>query len=109
MFPTVQCGTVGNLLSRLPDYGSVAARCSRDTRRVIDGRGSTPVDSQQVTEQVRSLVDGSGLSREQFARRIGTSRTRLSTYVPDGVTPSAALLVRMRNLVGRIQHDESNR
>lgn len=38
----------------------------------------------------------------QFARRIGTSRPRPSTYLSGTVTPSAALLARMHNLVGRI-------
>jgi DNA-binding transcriptional regulator YiaG len=56
----------------------------------------------QVAQQVASLVEQSGLTREQFARRVGTSRTRLSTYISGTVTPSAALLARMHNLVHRM-------
>jgi transcriptional regulator with XRE-family HTH domain len=42
------------------------------------------------------LDSESRLSRAEFASRIGTSPSRLSTYVTGKVTPSAALLVRMR-------------
>jgi transcriptional regulator with XRE-family HTH domain len=38
----------------------------------------------------------SGLSRAEFAARIGTSPSRLSTYATGKVVPSAAMLVRMR-------------
>ncbi len=54
-----------------------------------------------VADEVRALVDLSGLSLSEFASRIGTSRTRLSTYRSGRVTPSAALMVRMRRLVHR--------
>lgn len=40
----------------------------------------------------------SGLSRAEFASRVGTSASRLSTYVSGRVTPSAALLLRMRRV-----------
>jgi transcriptional regulator with XRE-family HTH domain len=46
--------------------------------------------------EVRRLVDESGLTRADFASRIGTSASRLSTYVNGKVTPSAALLLRMK-------------
>lgn len=42
------------------------------------------------------LVRASGLSRAEFASRIGISASRLSTYVTGKVTPSAALLLRIR-------------
>ncbi len=54
-----------------------------------------------VAADVGSLVVKSGLSMADFARRIGTSRTRLSTYRTGRVTPSAALLERMRRLAER--------
>ncbi len=53
-----------------------------------------------VAATVRDLVTRSGLSTEEFARRIGTSRSRLSTYRTGRVTPSAALVHRMQHLVG---------
>lgn len=56
-----------------------------------------------VAADVRDLVRRSGLDREEFARRVGTSRSRLSTYAGGSVTPSAALVERMRQLVRRIE------
>lgn len=53
-----------------------------------------------VAERVRALIAASGLSQLEFASRIGTSRSRLSTYGTGKVVPSAALMVRMENLVG---------
>ena len=53
----------------------------------------------QVASEVRELVGHSGLSRQEFADRIGTSRSRLSTYMAGKVMPSAALMVRMRRVV----------
>lgn len=55
----------------------------------------------EVAAEVRSLVDATGLGAAQVARRLGTSRSRLSTYRSGRVTPSAALLVRLRGLVAR--------
>jgi hypothetical protein len=51
-----------------------------------------------VAAEVDQLVRASGLSRAEFASRIGTSASRLSTYATGKVTPSAALLVRMRSI-----------
>lgn len=52
----------------------------------------------EVASEVKRLVDVSGLSQRDFADRIGTSRSRLSTYVSGKVMPSAALMVRMRRV-----------
>ncbi|MDQ2874873.1 MAG: helix-turn-helix transcriptional regulator [Actinomycetota bacterium] len=52
----------------------------------------------QVASEVRELVGRSGLSRQDFADRMGTSRPRLSTYMAGKVVPSAALMVRMRRV-----------
>jgi DNA-binding transcriptional regulator YiaG len=49
-----------------------------------------------VAQEIVHLVKRSGLSRVDFASRIGTSPSRLSTYATGKVTPSAALMVRMR-------------
>lgn len=52
-----------------------------------------------VAAEVRELIQRSDLSRAEFASRIGTSASRLSTYATGKVIPSATLLVRMRRLV----------
>ena len=53
-------------------------------------------EREEVASEVRNLVGRSGLSKKDFAERIGTSRSRLSTYMSGKVIPSAALMVRMR-------------
>jgi len=60
-------------------------------------------ERESVASEVRALVARSGLSRQDFADRIGTSRPRLSTYVSGKVIPSATLMVRMR----RVAHHAS--
>jgi DNA-binding transcriptional regulator YiaG len=52
----------------------------------------------EVAGEVRDLVSRSGLSQQDFAVRLGTSRPRLSTYMSGKVTPSASLMVRMRHV-----------
>lgn len=51
-----------------------------------------------VATEIADLVARSGLRKADFARRIGTSASRLSTYLSGTVTPSAALMVRMRKV-----------
>ena len=55
----------------------------------------------EVAGEVRSLVGRSGLSQHDFAERIGTSRSRLSTYMSGKVVPAASLLVRMRRVASQ--------
>lgn len=56
----------------------------------------------EVAAEIDDLVRRSGLGAHEFADRIGTSASRLSTYRRGRVTPSAALMVRMRRLVDRL-------
>lgn len=51
-----------------------------------------------VAAKVRDAIASSGLSRAEFAARIGTSASRLSTYATAKVTPSATLMLRIRRL-----------
>ena len=67
---------------------------------IVQARARAVVREQQaVAAEIRDLVARSGLSRSELAAKIGTSASRLSTYLSGKVTPSAALLVRMRNVV----------
>ena len=52
-------------------------------------------DRAEVAARVREAVAGSGLTNSQFARLVGTSASRLSTYLSGRVTPSAAMLLRI--------------
>lgn len=68
--------------------------------RVIDRarRDAEAAERAAVAAEVQRLIEESGLSRREFASRIGTSTSRLSTYATGRVAPSAALLVRMRSV-----------
>jgi DNA-binding transcriptional regulator YiaG len=55
-------------------------------------------EREDVAAEVRDIIGRSGLSKQDFAERIGTSRSRLSTYTSGKVVPSAALMVRMRRV-----------
>jgi DNA-binding transcriptional regulator YiaG len=57
----------------------------------------------QVAGEIRDLVARSGLSRQDFALRLGTSRPRLSTYMSGKVIPSAALMLRVRRVAAQAQ------
>ena len=76
-------------------YGTtelLEAVVARARRLAMDSERDT------VASEVRDLVGRSGLSKQDFADRIGTSRSRLSTYMSGKVMPSAALMVRMRRV-----------
>ena len=55
----------------------------------------------EVRRRLAALVAGSGFTAAEFAARLGTSPSRLSTYLSGKVIPSAALLVRAEDIVMR--------
>lgn len=83
--------------------GVVAAMASALELARSDTRAQ---EQQAVAGELRELLSESGLTRTQFADRLGTSNSRLSTYLTGTVTPSAALVVRARN-VARANEDSS--
>src|SRR5699024_8200490 len=74
---------VGTLLARAIERARARAR---ESERAV------------VARRIRDLVEVSGLTRAEFARRAGTSESRLSTYCSGSVMPSAALMVRFERL-----------
>jgi DNA-binding transcriptional regulator YiaG len=86
---------VQEVLSRCRPYG---------TAELMEGllerarRRAEADEREAVVAEVRRAVARSGLSKAQFAARVGTSASRLSTYLSGKVTPSAALMLRMRRL-----------
>lgn len=78
-----------------PPYGTgpLFAEVISDARRNAEAE-----ERRAVAGEVQHLFDTSGLTRAEFASRIGTSPSRLSTYLTGRVTPSAALLIRMRHV-----------
>jgi ribosome-binding protein aMBF1 (putative translation factor) len=59
-----------------------------------------------VAAEIREAFERSGLSRAEFASRIGTSASRLSTYTSGKVTPSATLMLRIRRVAEWRSRDE---
>ncbi|MHB1593978.1 MAG: helix-turn-helix domain-containing protein [Streptosporangiaceae bacterium] len=57
----------------------------------------------QVADEIRGIVARSGLTQRDFALRIGTSRSRLSTYMSGKVMPAASLMIRMRRVATQAQ------
>lgn len=86
---------VEDVLSWSRPYGIGAAfeRLISDSREAAEA-----AERAAVAAEIRSLVRESGLTNAEFASRMGTSASRLSTYVSGKVTPSAALLLRMRRI-----------
>jgi hypothetical protein len=72
------------------------------TEVLARGREQLQADERaEVAHQIKVLIDRSGLSVREFASRIGASPEDLATYLEGTVSPSAALMVRMRRLSDR--------
>lgn len=86
---------IENVLSYSRPYG-----VDKAMERVISNarREAEEDERQTVATEVNELIEASGLSRTEFASRIGTSASRLSTYATGKVIPSAALILRMRRV-----------
>jgi DNA-binding transcriptional regulator YiaG len=55
-----------------------------------------------IAAEIEDAVRRSGLGRAEFAAQIGTSASRLSTYISGKVVPSATLMIRIRRLVDQV-------
>ncbi|MCV7378256.1 transcriptional regulator [Mycobacterium alsense] len=55
----------------------------------------------EVARHIRLLIDRSGLAEQEFASRIGVSPEDLRTYLDGSVSPTSALMIRMRRLSDR--------
>ena len=62
-----------------------------------------------VAKEIRRLVAMSGLTQREFARRMGTSASRVSTYVNGLVTPSASMMIRIRAVSRLAEEHEAAR
>lgn len=54
-----------------------------------------------VADHIRTTIASTGLTQREFALLVGTSPSRLSTYVTGSVTPSAAMLLRINRMAKR--------
>ncbi len=89
-------------MPRSHDAGHLRVGKSTTDSATTGGRCATPLgvaDVRAVAAEIRQAVARSGLSRAEFASRIETSASRLSTYTTGKVTPAATLMVRIRRLL----------
>ena len=77
--------------------GPLLERAVERSRREMERR-----ERAEVADEVRELITRSGLATAELASRVGTSRSRLSTYRSGRVMPSAAMLGRIRRTVQRL-------
>jgi hypothetical protein len=63
----------------------------------------------EVARHVRLLIDRSGLTDQEFASRIGVAPEELGTYLDGSVSPTSALMIRMRRLSDRFVKVKSSR
>ena len=93
-------GTVAQRVDEYLGYASPYGVGPLLSRSITRARTAAEAHERQVVAaRVRALKAESGLSSEEFARAIGTSRSRLSTYASGKVVPAATLLVRMETLI----------
>ena len=72
------------------------------SRALAHARAANEADArEEVRRRLNALVKDSGLTAAQFAQRLGTSASRMSTYLTGKVVPSAALLVRAEKIAKR--------
>lgn len=86
-----------------PEVAEAFERCMQVYRTQLEVE-----ERRQVAREIRRLVAVSGASQREFARYVGTSPSRLSTYVTGTVTPSAVMLMRIAR-VSRMLEQELSR
>jgi len=63
-----------------------------------------PAERVEVAAALRGTLKQSGLTQADFARHLGTSATRLSTYLSGSTIPSAAIYLRALRLGAAFEH-----
>jgi len=84
---------------RSPDGASALFALAIERARAA----SEQADRAEVAARIRNAVTGSGLTSVAFARLVGTSASRLSTYLSGKVVPSSAMLVRIEKTARDLQ------
>jgi DNA-binding transcriptional regulator YiaG len=72
-------------------------------RRVLDDARSTA--EERSVRRLQELAREADLSQQRLAERIGTSRSRLSSYLSGAVAPSAVVVERLEAVVRRRQSE----
>lgn len=88
----------GNALDLATSDLDDRARRAVEEFRHLCQRRAIQKERMAVASEMRRVVKESGLSQRAFARKIGTSPSRLSTYLSGRVVPSATLMLRAQRL-----------
>jgi hypothetical protein len=92
-------GVVARRIERYLSYRDPDGVGTLFTLAIAQARTETErAERDEVAQRVRDAVERSGLSKGRFAALVGTSGSRLSTYLSGTVTPSAAMLVRIERI-----------
>ncbi|KRB78436.1 hypothetical protein ASE01_03990 [Nocardioides sp. Root190] len=77
------------------EFGGVKALVELTRRRAEED------ERRAVADHIRRTITSTGLTQREFASLVGTSPSRLSTYVTGSVTPSAAMMLRINRTAKR--------
>ena len=89
-------GRVARRVERYLSYREPGATSTLFALAVEHARAKADrADRAEAAVRARQAVDRSGLTKAEFAQLVGTSASRLSTYLNGKVTPSAAMLIRI--------------
>lgn len=91
--------SVQEILGCAQPYG-VAPLMERAIARARARAAGSEIDD--GASRIRTARKASGLSAKDFEAEVGTSASRMSTYLSGRVTPSTAMLVRMERLAARL-------
>ena len=100
----------------LTGYAALVRSLNLDPAELIAAVGLAPADldagdrwipAAPVARLLELSAQRSGV--EDFALRLGTSRSRLSTYMSGKVTPSAALMLRMRRVTAHAKTEDARK
>jgi hypothetical protein len=95
-------GIVARQVEQYLSYSKPPGIAALLERTLSDARAAAEESERAaVAARVAELIERSGLTLTEFASRIGTSRSRLSTYRSGSVVPSATLLLRMERVTGQ--------
>jgi hypothetical protein len=89
-------GPVARSVAKIVSQDQATGVASLFTRAIVTARDRAEQrDRDEVAARVRAAVDDSGLTAGRLADLVGTSASRMSTYMTGRVTPSAAMLLRI--------------